>query len=237
MRGLGILLNLCIILWYVVVKASSPHHPPARRATSGHGASRGQLGNLSLPRRGDPMRARAARRERVGQVGFHPEPEARHHAPPLPGNFRGSRGSHSCPTPLILLGGKSEGRAGGHKVEGARGDHDQPRRGSHVDREEEAGPSGISCHAWNGDRLQGRPLPLQQRGPRVREGNNGSTSLRASSRSTSSSGGVDWSPTRDMIVTCAHDRNATCGRRERRKGERARRDKPRSRALELVEER
>ena len=70
--------------------------------------------------------------------------------------------------------------------------------------------SGISCHAWNGAHNQ---IALCPGTPEVQvyevDKQSGEYKLAGSLKEHEQLvSGVDWAPKRDMIVTCAHDRNA-----------------------------
>ena len=70
--------------------------------------------------------------------------------------------------------------------------------------------SGISCHAWNGKRNQIALCPYTNE-VHIYDVDEGSGEYKLAgtlSEHEQLVAGLDWAPKRDMIVTCAHDRNA-----------------------------
>jgi len=80
--------------------------------------------------------------------------------------------------------------------------------------------SGISCHAWNGPRNQIALCPYTNE-VHVYEVNASSGEYKqvgTLSEHEQLVAGVDWASERDMIVTCAHDRNAYVWERSKEGG-------------------
>ena len=145
-------------------------------------------------------------------------------------------------TILLNSSGRQKRRAGGgHKVEGGQEATatNRDEAAMSIVKKKLSASSGISCHAWNGDRSKVALCPYNNEVHVYEVGNNGEYELTGKLEEHEQLvAGVDWSPTRDMIVTCAHDRNAYVWEKGTEgKVRRARRDKPPFSRTRIAEER
>ena len=93
---------------------------------------------------------------------------------------------------------------------------------SSVSKHKLSSTSGVSCHAWNGarDHIAVCPYSNEVHIYKVTGGGDGKAGEQYTKVATLSEheqlvSGLDWSSKRDIIVTCAHDRNAYVWEREK----------------------
>ena len=77
-----------------------------------------------------------------------------------------------------------------------------------VTKQKVSDSSGISCHAWNGARTKVAICPYTNEVHVYEADESGYKLLATLKEHEQLVSGIDWSPKKDFIVTCAHDRNA-----------------------------